>query len=326
VERAELRSPEVSEQIPPTSEPTPHPLQIEAQPLALNGIATSVPEKTTPSPSLAADSEVGSVAKTGRREAPSPGPGHEEDRVPQPATPRAPLGSTAESQGTSRDDAGKLMPADTANSESDRKAPRIQIAEKALQTQTAAPSSGQESTGVWLNRVSEPAGPPRTHFQTSASETAQPSTAPPELETASAVPPQPIRQISLRLAADSANVDVQVVERAGKLQIAVRTPDQELATSLQTNLGELVGRLEQKGFRTEAWAPVTAQHGTGAVKEPSNTANNQSQSDDSGFRGGQQGQQRRQQESNQRQPGRWKTQLQETLPVPFGPTQEEEQS
>jgi hypothetical protein len=85
----------------------------------------------------------------------------------------------------------------------------------------------------------------------------------------------------------------------------------------------LVGRLEDKGFRTEAWTPATAQHG-GAVREPSNSSNSQSQPDHAGNRNGQRDPRQPQQESNQRQQGRWKTQLEETLAAPIATTLAEE--
>jgi hypothetical protein len=103
----------------------------------------------------------------------------------------------------------------------------------------------------------------------------------------------------------------------------VRTADQDLAQSLQTNLGELVGRLEDKGFKAETWAPIAAPHGSAAVREPSNSANSQNQSEHSAYQGGQQDQRQGQRESNQRQQERWKMQFEETLSVPVTTAHEE---
>jgi hypothetical protein len=127
--------------------------------------------------------------------------------------------------------------------------------------------------------------------------------------------------MSLRLAlAASPQVDVQVAERAGKVQVSVRTADPDLARSLQGNLGELVGRLEQKGFTADVWAPVAPQHGGLVVREPSTSADSQGQPDNSGSHGGQPGSQNGQQESNQRQPEPWEAQFEEMLLAPNSTT------
>jgi hypothetical protein len=251
-------------------------------------------------------------------------PSLEEGRAESAAPRRLPVASSqsiSETQGTPPNDSGNMMGRDTANSESNPKVPRIQIAEKAPQVQNNNQPGGHGAAGVWLDRAAVPGGAVQTQTKISAPEPPHPVSTSPELEATRAVQPQAIREISFRLAADSANVDVQVAERAGRIQVAVRTSDPDLAKSLQTNLGELVGRLEDKGFRTEAWTPVTAQHGGGTVREPSNSTNSQSQSDDSGRWGGQQDERRGQKESNQRQQGRWETQLEET---PMAKTFEEE--
>jgi hypothetical protein len=50
-------------------------------------------------------------------------------------------------------------------------------------------------------------------------------------------------------------VKVRVVERAGEVKLAVHTGDANLAQSLREDLGELVRRLEQSGYRAETWRP-----------------------------------------------------------------------
>ena len=51
-------------------------------------------------------------------------------------------------------------------------------------------------------------------------------------------------------------VDVRLVERAGEVHIAVRTPDEMLAHNMREDLGSLTGKLSQSGFATESWAPA----------------------------------------------------------------------
>jgi hypothetical protein len=132
-----------------------------------------------------------------------------------------------------------------------------------------------------------------------------------EPETRVAIATSPTRQISLKLSTnDSTRVNVDLTERAGKVQVAVRTSDHELAKSLQVDLGDLVGRLENKGFKTEAWIPAAAHQTAGPSQSSnSNTGFGQPQHSASGD-----GQQRQQQNgANQRQPRRWKTQLDQTM-------------
>jgi hypothetical protein len=140
------------------------------------------------------------------------------------------------------------------------------------------------------------------------------SNLPPETETKDLTASQPVRQISFTLAdAASNNVNVLFTEKAGKVEVAVRTPDQNLTKSLQGELGDLVTRLDANGLRTETWAPTIAHHAPASMAEPSNFTNSQGQPSSSGSWSGNQQQQREHHESNQRQQPRWMAQLDESL-------------
>jgi hypothetical protein len=77
------------------------------------------------------------------------------------------------------------------------------------------------------------------------------------------------RQISFRLGMkDASTVNVHLTEKAGKVDVAVRASDQSLGRSLQTNLGELVDRLEGAGFRTETWLPAPHSPSPNAPQRP----------------------------------------------------------
>ncbi len=105
-----------------------------------------------------------------------------------------------------------------------------------------------------------------------------------------------------------------MVERGGHVQVAVRTPDQELTKALQTNLGELVGHLEQKGYKTETWVPEAQPHTTATLTEPaSSSGHSQDQSGNSGSWDGGQQQRQAQQESGRRQQAHWISQVEQTL-------------
>jgi hypothetical protein len=168
-----------------------------------------------------------------------------------------------------------------------------------------------------LEALAQPAqgpGAPDTRMGRSLADPPQPAKVAIEPETNAAPRPQPARQISLKLTGeDSARVDVELSERAGKVQVAVRTPDRELAKSLQTDLGDLVGRLETKGFKTEAWLPGTDRHTPSSAPEQSGFANSEGDPRHAGSGTGQQQGRQGQNGSNQRQQARWMAQLRETL-------------
>jgi hypothetical protein len=238
-------------------------------------------------------------------------------RVAEKPVTRSPLAQPLDSrvirQVTQVTNDSKNLLDDRSNSESERKDPRI--AAKSIPAQFFHESAGTASDGVLLDRSVEPRVTKPASVKPPESELAEALRVSPVAETTTAVRQLPLREISLRLMApSSANVDVQVAQRAGKVQVAVRTNDQELAKTLQTNLGDLVGRLEEKGFRTETWSPAPSQHG-GTLREPSNSGNSEShtQANDPGSRQGQQEKNRDRPESNARRQGRWKTQIDETL-------------
>jgi hypothetical protein len=66
------------------------------------------------------------------------------------------------------------------------------------------------------------------------------------------------REIQLELRDSDARVSVRLVERAGSVQVDVRTPDSHLAGSLRDDLPALTARLEQSGLRAETWHDAPA--------------------------------------------------------------------
>lgn len=63
-----------------------------------------------------------------------------------------------------------------------------------------------------------------------------------------------VRELSLSVTPGGAErVEVQVVERKGAVQVAVRAADPDLADSLRRHLGDLVEGLERSGYRAETW-------------------------------------------------------------------------
>ena len=70
-------------------------------------------------------------------------------------------------------------------------------------------------------------------------------------------PATAVSQIAIRLDAsgESGQVELRIRERGGEVQIAVRTTDQGVATTLRQDLGELVKRLEPHATNTEVFRP-----------------------------------------------------------------------
>ncbi len=128
-----------------------------------------------------------------------------------------------------------------------------------------------------------------------------------ELQAKPTIRSEPAREISIRIpSAGNGNVDVQIVERDGKVQVTVRGSDTQLNSALRGNLTELVHTLDQKGYKTETWTPSDTNPMTSAsspeVKTPGQSESSRdwsgSQPNDGGNGGNPGGnqQQRRQQQ------------------------------
>lgn len=70
-----------------------------------------------------------------------------------------------------------------------------------------------------------------------------------------ASPAPALREVAFRVTDvnRAAQATVQLFERDGRIQVAVRTPDMDLAKELRTGLNELLTSLEKSGFRSESW-------------------------------------------------------------------------
>jgi hypothetical protein len=66
----------------------------------------------------------------------------------------------------------------------------------------------------------------------------------------------PVREISLKLPdKNGGTVEVQIVERGGKVNVIVRSPDTNLSNTLREQLTELVRAVHEKGYDIETWTP-----------------------------------------------------------------------
>ena len=101
-----------------------------------------------------------------------------------------------------------------------------------------------------------------------------------------APPPVSAQTIAVRIALpDVPAVDVHVMERGGQLQVAVRTPDAGLQSSLRQDLGTLVNSLERAGFHTEAFTPHDGLAPAGASSQTSFQGNGRQQDSGAGEHG-----------------------------------------
>lgn len=161
--------------------------------------------------------------------------------------------------------------------------------------------------------------PPSSGPDSSSSTRLEPSKA---LETASAVQTPtpdatgkaagPLKELSIQVGQTQQDrVELRVVDRSGEVQVAVRATSPDVAEGLRQGLSDLVGRLEQNGYRTEAWRPggaVTSVQGTGESRQKEMQFQQDGSQSQSG--GSQQGRQQNQQnQQNQTYRPRWVQEL-----------------
>jgi hypothetical protein len=130
-----------------------------------------------------------------------------------------------------------------------------------------------------------------------------------------AKPAGPLKELSIQIGQmQNDKVELRVVERSGELQVAVRAANPDLAQGLRQGLPDLVDRLEQNGFRAEAWRPgatTTTVQGAGETRQrPMQFQHDQSQPQSQS--GGQQ-QGRQQNRPNQSYRPQWVRELEGNL-------------
>ncbi len=81
-------------------------------------------------------------------------------------------------------------------------------------------------------------------------------------------PPSAARNIQLDVNGGDRRVEVRLTERGGEVQVAVRTPDAHLASTLREDLPALSSRLAESGFRAETWHPASPGASSGVPSGP----------------------------------------------------------
>jgi hypothetical protein len=192
-------------------------------------------------------------------------------RVQPEATPSAtPAASTRPLQ---NEIAASPQASSKKSSESDNAGPTV-VAPTAAGAGAAASfaSYGHASANPEVSSLSAaPASTPSTPLRQP-----EPPWAPETQPRSAAVP---LKDISLQVAQPGAQkVEVRVVQQSGELRVAVRTGDSDLAHGLQQGLSDLVGRLQENGFRAEAWRPASTMSSTPVAE--SRTSSGPSQNGD----------------------------------------------
>ncbi len=214
-------------------------------------------------------------------------PASASDSPPANQTPQAASNSSTcenPSTGTSAGSSGSRSSAPTVRD------PDLGLA---LAAQTG-PAGGTAQTVLTAEPVSVNSDVGAAAWGTSRNHGAEPSPASPSAESvaAPAAQAQPAaggaaREIRLELRDADARVNLRLVERAGAVQVDVRTPDSHLASSLRDDLPALAARLEQTGLRAESWhdAPA-APAGRVRMAESVSSASSQLSQDQSRREGG----------------------------------------
>lgn len=218
---------------------------------------------------------------------------HEAPKAPAPQNP--PLAPDIELAF-----AAKVQPAAAANTAPAASQPSLQhetavsaqpLLKKATQSDAADQTVVQPVTaGAGSSLASY--GQSFAHAETAAPPPAAPSAPPQPVEGKVAeVPPKsaavPLKDISLQVAQPGdQKVEVRLVQQSGELRVAVRTGDSDLAHGLQQNLSDLVGRLQDNGFRTEAWRPGGSAVTSGPVLESRTTPGGSQKNDSQSYSGG----------------------------------------
>ena len=125
-------------------------------------------------------------------------------------------------------------------------------------TPAQAALANSESGGLGIaTSFTAPSAPVRDGQQESVP--APPSKAgppdPPIPQAAIASASAPTAGIKLAINENGQRVELSVIERAGDIHVAVRTPDAQLASAMHEQLPALSSKLEQGGIHSEFWRP-----------------------------------------------------------------------
>ena len=167
--------------------------------------------------------------------------------------------------------------------------------------------------GAWVLSEGPARGVAQPAAETASRQPERPEATPLRAEEGTPKTLAPLKDLSVQVRqSNQESVELRVVERDGELHVAVRTGDADLAHGLRQGLPELVDRLDQGGFRTEAWRPA----GVVSAPEPSSqahTRSSESRNPDSQSQPGWSQQERGQRDHNQSNRPKWVEELEGNL-------------
>ena len=158
--------------------------------------------------------------------------------------------------------AGEPAPAvkrpEAAEAADDERRPAVPPQPKAetrveVQPQTEGDASLQPVPPAAVRDAASPAATPERSSAATGTETARPAE-PPQPSNLPELKQTTLRDIRFEVNGPDRRVEVRLTERAGEVEVSVRTPDSRLAADLRENLPLLSSRLEQTGFRSEGLA------------------------------------------------------------------------
>jgi hypothetical protein len=122
-----------------------------------------------------------------------------------------------------------------------------------------------------------------------------------------------MKDISVRVeSAQGQSVDIRIVQRAGDLQIAVKSDDTNTTQGLRQGLTELSNRLNESGYQAETWRPGHAATTAESAAESGNSSH-QPPSGDAQSNPGSSQQNRGQRDNNPSNRPRWIQELESNL-------------
>jgi hypothetical protein len=123
----------------------------------------------------------------------------------------------------------------------------------------------------------------------------------------------PLKDISVQVSQPGdQKVEVRVVQQSGELRVAVRTGDSDLAHGMQQGLSDLVGRLQDNGFRAEAWRPGGSTVQSGSVLEARSSPSGSQNGDSQSYSGNSHQQQGERRQNQSQRPG-WVDELESSI-------------
>ncbi len=205
--------------------------------------------------------------------------------------------------------------AQTSLAASDQSAPAKELRRVDLEDAPPAASLRTETSraAAWVLSEGPTHGAPQPAAETASRPPERAEATPLGAEEGAPKTAAPLKDLSMQVRqSNQESVELRVVEREGELHVAVRTGDADLAHGLRQGLPELVDRLDQSGFRTEAWRPA----GVVSAPEPSSqahTRSSDSRNTDSQSQSGWSQQERGQRDHNQSNRPKWVEELEGNL-------------